>query len=76
MLIDPAVAAKAAGSPVVECIELPQQEDWACDLWIIEACPFCGARHNHGALEGHRSSHCAFPNPSREYYLIKRVETR
>ena len=72
MSIDYAAAAAAAGYPVIECLELPQQEDWACALWIIESCPYCRKRHNHGALEGLRSSHCADPFPSRSYYLISK----
>jgi hypothetical protein len=76
MQIDSAAAAAKAGYPVIECLELPQQEGWACPLWIIESCPYCCERHVHGAGEGFRSSHCASPIPHREFYLIKRGESR
>lgn len=76
MQIDSAAAARASGYPVIECRRLPKQEGYACDLWIIDWCPFCCQTHTHGAGEGFRTSHCADPIPTRSFYLIEREESR
>lgn len=71
MAIESVEAARAAGIPVIECQRLPRKPHWACDLFVVSECPFCGERHTHGAGEGDRSAHCALPGPGETYYLIE-----
>ncbi|HKY96349.1 MAG TPA: hypothetical protein VJL35_00715 [Gemmatimonadaceae bacterium] len=33
-------------------------------------CPFCGKEHFHGAVAGHRASHCSSPRPVNPGYEI------
>ena len=37
-------------------------------------CPFCGARHYHGAGTGHRITHCV--SPVSEYFTISGLRVR
>ena len=46
---------------VVECLIHPSGL-----RWIVEACPFCGATHHHGAGEGMVTAHC---DRGGSYYL-------
>ena len=71
-----AAAAFAAGFPVVECQRLKQREGWACDIWVIASCPFCGQRHTHGAGDGFRLAHCVTILPKESYYLIESGSSR
>lgn len=64
--------AEAVGMPVVECHNLPQREGWACDIWVVPKCPFCGKRHSHGSGEGLRTAHCTDSYPRDSYYLVER----
>ena len=38
-------------------------------------CPFCGKEHFHGALAGHRTSHCSDPRPENPGYVIELPDT-
>jgi hypothetical protein len=41
-------------------------------------CPFCGHRHSHGAIEGHRVAHCWLDPSSRKFHqytdAVKKIE--
>jgi len=48
--------------PEIKCVEENDQ--------FIFWCPHCGKEHVHGAVEGHRVSHCpAYPNG----YILKKL---
>lgn len=72
MAINNAAADKAMGIPVVKCIVRRRREGWACDIWVIERCPFCDQRHSPGGGEGDRTSHCAERDLRGTYYLTAR----
>jgi len=38
-----------------------------------EPCPYCGAKHIHGAADGHRSAHCRTPTFEEKYELEKKT---
>lgn len=71
MSIDGSDAARLAGIPVVECHQRNQQPGWACDIWIISKCPYCGDCHVHGAGEGLRTAHCHM-GARGDYYLVRK----
>lgn len=39
------------GYPVLKCVKRK-------GLWVTQPCLYCGRRHHHGAIEGHRIAHC------------------
>jgi hypothetical protein len=47
----------ARGAPVLT----PRQLD--SETWVVDACPWCGGQHRHGAGPGHRIAPCGGDNP-------------
>ena len=75
MKINNSASARSAGIHVLQCHQLDQRIGWACDIWVISNCPYCGERHLHGAGEGLRSPHCAAGTPE-DYYLVRELSTK
>jgi hypothetical protein len=59
------------------------------DIFKSDSCPFCGDRHTHGGIEGHRVAHCSLHrrspieaydgttlNPDDGYYIVDKNRKR
>ena len=62
--------------------EIARILDWDHELPVVECrkataglpsfvftCPWCGGEHSHGAVEGHRLSHCSHEDAPEAYIL-------